>query len=69
VSERDSSKWLTANEVRKIFKIKPDELEKLVAEKKVKFKLFRNAHNNKVYKGYSVHSLEKCVDVTVRFRK
>jgi hypothetical protein len=65
VSERDSSKWLTANEVRKIFKIKPAELTKLVTERKVKFRLFRNAHNNRPYKGFSVRSLEKCVDVTV----
>ena len=66
MSERDSSKWLTTNEVKKIFKIKPDELAKLVASKKVKFKLFRNAHNNRPYKGYAVHSLEKCVHVTVK---
>jgi len=66
VSERDSSKWLTANEVRKIFKIKPAELTKLVAERKVKFRLFRNAHNNRPYKAYSVFNLEKIVDVTVK---
>ena len=57
--EEFGEEWIPAWEVQKLYKIKKDLLDKLVAEGTVTFRTFYNQHNNQPFKAYSINNLDK----------
>ena len=53
--------WIPFNDVKKIYKVRFEELTILVKEGKVRCRNFLNNHNDKIFKAYSIIDLDEYI--------
>lgn len=56
-------------DVLKLYKLKKSKLEQLVANGEIKYKVFRNEHNQVPYKCYLLDDIDKLVKLKVTIKE
>jgi len=56
--ELEGEQWVAAHTVKELYGINLEELTNLVNKGKVRTRQFRNFHNDKIFKGYSIYDLD-----------